>query len=97
MLKKICDLVFTIPAGSDIWPLTHFEPLIVGICLPLSRHLPWKLKGTPMLVQMEGVLRGLSTLDHRWGQTILRQLLQQARELESLHPSLVRSFLHTAG
>ncbi len=74
MLKKISDLVFTIPAGSDIWPLTHFEPLIVGICLPLSRHPPWKLKGTPMLVQVEGVLRGLSTLDHRWGQAILRQL-----------------------
>jgi hypothetical protein len=46
-----------------------------------------------MLVQVEGVLRGLSTLDHRWGQTILRQLLQQVRELESLHPSLVRSLL----
>jgi hypothetical protein len=49
LLNKICDLTFTIPIGSDLWDSPQFEPLLVGLYLPLSRHKPWKLRGTPLL------------------------------------------------
>jgi hypothetical protein len=42
-LGKVCTLCFTIPLGSDIWDLSNFEPLIVGVYLPLSRHKPGNL------------------------------------------------------
>jgi hypothetical protein len=42
-LGKNCDLVFTIPVGSDLWPHTQFEPLIVGLSFPLIRYKPWRL------------------------------------------------------
>jgi hypothetical protein len=43
LMLKICDLYFTVPVGADVWSLTQYEPLNVGLCLPLSRCLPWKL------------------------------------------------------
>jgi hypothetical protein len=53
-LNKICDLVFTLPIGNDLWTDSQFEPLIIGLSLPLSRHAPWKLRGTPLLDGLEG-------------------------------------------
>jgi hypothetical protein len=31
LLSKLCDIIFTVPLGSDIWPSSNFEPLIIGI------------------------------------------------------------------
>ena len=92
-LGKICDLIITVPIGTDIWPLSRFEPLLIGIAFPLSRHKPWRLRRTPMLESVEGVLRQLPVLDHRWGWRVLRELLVQARSLESMSESLVRPLL----
>jgi hypothetical protein len=46
LLGKICDLLFCVPLGCGFWLLTEFEPLIVGVSFGLSRHRPWKLRGT---------------------------------------------------
>jgi hypothetical protein len=67
LLGKICCLIFTVPIGSDIWSYSHFEPLIVGLYLPLSRHYPWNLRGAPFLDREEGLLRELSLSTPRWG------------------------------
>jgi hypothetical protein len=49
LLGKICDLVFTVPLGTEAWTHSNVEPLIVGIYFPLCRHEPWRLTGTPLL------------------------------------------------
>jgi hypothetical protein len=43
LLGKICCLLVTIHLGYNVWPNHHFEPLILGLYLPLSRHPPWNL------------------------------------------------------
>jgi len=63
MLNKICDLVFTIPLGTDIWSNLQCEPLVVGLSLPLCRHAPWRLKGSALLVGVERELHGLQQAD----------------------------------
>jgi hypothetical protein len=93
LLGKICDIVFTVPLGTDAWSHSNFEPLVVGIYFPLCRHEPWRLKGTPLLERAERALRDLSPAAPRWGRHILRELLVQARELDSMSPSLVRPLL----
>jgi hypothetical protein len=97
LLNKICCLVFTIPLDTDVWPVSHFEPLIAGIYLPLSKHYPWNLRRTPMLERVERLLRGLPPTHPRWGGLILRELLFQARSLESMSSSMVRELLQTPG
>jgi hypothetical protein len=96
LLNKICDLVFYIPVGTDLWPDSQFEPLIVGLSLPLSRHPPWKLRSTPMLDRVDRLLRGLPLSDCRWGRSILRELLKQARSLDSMQSSVVRPLLQAS-
>jgi hypothetical protein len=56
MLLKICDLYFTVPAGTDVWSFSQHEPLTIGLSIPLCRHAPWKLRGTPILVGVERML-----------------------------------------
>jgi hypothetical protein len=97
MLGKICNLVFTVPLGSDVWNHSQFEPLIVGLYLPLSRHKPWNLRNTLMLERVERMLREMPPTHPRWGRVVLRELLQQARSLESLPSSVVRSLLYPIG
>jgi len=96
-MSKICDLIFTVPIGSDIWIDSQFEPLVVGLCLPLSRHPPWRLKGTALLDRVERLLRDLPMSDPRWGGGVLRELLKRTRALEGMSTSLVREVLHSAG
>jgi hypothetical protein len=82
LFNKLFDLVFEVPAGTDVWSNSQFEPLIVGIYFPLSRHPPWRLKGTMMLDRVGRLLRGLPTTEVRWGWLVLQQLLEQVSTLE---------------
>ncbi len=84
LLYKICDLVFTVLVGSNCWPTTHFEPLLVGLSFPLCLHSPWRLRGTPLLV---------NSLISIGGGDILRQLLSQTQQLGTLSESMVRKVL----
>jgi hypothetical protein len=93
-LGKVCTLTFTIPLGSDNWDLSNFEPLIAGVYLPLSRHRPWNLRSTPMLERVERFLCEMPPSDPRWGRVVLRELLFQARSLETMPAGLVRSMLY---
>jgi len=97
LMSKICDLIFTVPTGTDIWIDSQYEPLVVGLSLPLSRHPPWQLKGTPLLDGVERALRDLPLSHHCWGRSILRELLQRTRALEGMSESLVRKVLHPVG
>jgi hypothetical protein len=44
VLGKIPDIVFTIPVGCDLWEAYQFEPVIIGVCLPLLSSSPWQIK-----------------------------------------------------
>jgi hypothetical protein len=94
ILGKMCDLVFTIPVGTDVWDLSQFEPLIVGISFPLIRHKPWRLRGTPMLESVERSLRALPQATHGWGRSLLRELLLCTRALDAMSEGMVRKMLH---
>jgi hypothetical protein len=95
LLGKICCLNFTVPLDSDIWNFSNYEPLVVGLYLPLSRHQPWNLRNTPFLDGVARNLRNLPPSDPGWGRLILCQLLFTSRSLESMHSSLVRTLLQT--
>jgi hypothetical protein len=95
LLGKICCLTFTVPIDSDVWNLSQFEPLIVGLYLPLSRHQPWSLKRTPLLDRVERMLSSLPPAHPRWGRLILREFLLQARTLESMPGSMVQHMLYS--
>jgi hypothetical protein len=94
LLGKICDLVFTIPLGAECWSFSQHEPLIVGLSLPLCRHPPWKLRGTPLIECVERKMRDLPPTAPGWGRLVLRELLKQTRSLDTLSPGLVQSVLH---
>jgi hypothetical protein len=94
VLGKICDLVFTIPLGVECWSLTQYEPLIAGLCFPLCRHPPWKLRGIPIMECVERKMWELPPTTPSWGRLVLRELLKQTRSLDAMPPGLVRSVLY---
>jgi hypothetical protein len=61
------NLFFTVPLGSDVWPASHHEPLLVDLYFPLSMNCPWRLRGTPFLDLVEGQLSSLPGSDFNWG------------------------------
>jgi hypothetical protein len=96
ILGKICDFVFTVPIGTDIWETSQFEPLIVGIAFPLCRYKPWRLRGTPLLESVERAMRELPKATDRWGGSILRELLHTTHALAAMPESMVRQVLYSS-
>lgn len=96
MLNKICDLVFVVLIGTEFWTNSQCEPLIFGLSLPLCRHAPWKLRGSSLLAGVERELYGLPASDFRRSRLVLRKLLKQARELDSMPASMVREMLQAS-
>ena len=97
MLGKVCDLVFTVPVGADIWGVSQYEPLIVGLSFPLIKHRPWRLRDTPMLARVAGLLRELPETSPQWGGHLLRELCLKTRTLDALPAGMVRHLLHPDG
>lgn len=76
LFHKFADFVVKLPVGSTHWPLGMHEPLFIGIALPYIRYHPWTLRGTPLLVDMEGQLRQMLSTGEGDGRHILRELLR---------------------
>ena len=72
LLYKLCDFVFHVQPGSRQWPSDMHEPLFIGISLPLLNRYPWTLRGTQLLVELEGQLCKVQG----WGKGDRRDLLQ---------------------
>ena len=92
-LGKICDTVFTVPLGTTFWDSSQFEPLLIGIYIPLLPHRPWRFRRTKYLERMERLLSELPATDLDWGRNLLRQLLVDARQLGTMPSGLVWDML----
>jgi hypothetical protein len=93
-VAKLSDFRFHLDAGFDHWGKERHEPLLIFVCLPLSCHRPWKLRGCRFVGQAEGKLCQLSGGPEGRVRRVLRQLLIKARKLESLPEGVVRGMLH---
>jgi hypothetical protein len=95
-VSKMSDCYVTLTAGFEYWGRMQHEPLLIYFCLPLSRHQPWKLRGTRLLAQADRKLREVQQACHGRTRCLLRQLLIRTRRLESMSESLVRPLLRCA-
>jgi hypothetical protein len=90
---RLADFSMELGAGSPTWPKGRHEPVLIFVCLPLSVHRPWKLRGTKFLVEYEGKLRLLHKADSKGRGRILRQLLLKASRMEGMSESMVQRVL----
>ncbi len=79
------------------WPDGMHEPLFLGISLPFIRFNPWTLRGTPLLVEMEGNVRTVlgSGEGDRWD--ILHKLLQVPGRLLGVLEGVAQGVLRMPG
>jgi hypothetical protein len=98
LVLKEADFVFEVPVGTaGVWEKNMHEPLLIAVCLPFLEHSPWKIGGTPRILELGRQLRGVwkdPTGDPR---VILRKLLNIPRRLSGVSAELVRRVLHSAG
>jgi hypothetical protein len=47
-LMKVCDVIFVIPVGCDVWPSSMHEPVVIGLICPLLSSSPWQVRETPL-------------------------------------------------
>ena len=66
-LSKVADAMFTIPVGCSVWPDNMHEPIVVALICPLLSCRPWRVRGSPWMVEFEGSMRGL------WGSDLKTQ------------------------
>jgi hypothetical protein len=59
LFHKAVDLSFVVDAGISFWPSNMYEPLFVGVVFPFTftRHRPWCLKRSPLMVEVGRELR----------------------------------------
>jgi hypothetical protein len=49
---RVGTFSFAIPSAIAVWKKGQHEPLICIVCLPLSCHRPWSLRGTKLVGDM---------------------------------------------
>jgi hypothetical protein len=93
-LYKAADFVFEVPVGSEVWPSSMHEPLLIGILFPFIRVKPWQLQGCPKMYavgrQLHQVFKA-STVD---ASNLLREFWTCCIDLEGLPEPLVRKLLY---
>ena len=93
LFHKFADFVVKLPPGSTHWPACMHEPLFIGISLPFIRYNPWSLRGTPLLMDMEGQLRQVLGAGEGDGRHLLCKLLRIPRRISSLSEDMARGVL----
>jgi hypothetical protein len=91
------DFVFEVPVGSRFWGKEMHEPLLIIVCLPFTKHSPWKLGGSPRLLELARQLRRLWEEPDGDPGFILRKLLKLSGRLSTMPAKLVQQMLHTSG
>ena len=88
------DAWFILWPGSA-WPLSNFEPLIVGISFPMSRERPWLVRQRKEeMVEAGRALCKLSRTCHVLVGNYLRKLWLRPRDCKYMQGGLVRGVLH---
>jgi hypothetical protein len=90
---RVGTFSFTIPSATAVWKKGQHEPVICIVCLPLSCHRPWSLRGTKLVGDMERILRGMQSFNTSRTGSLLRKFLEPARALESMPSGMVRHLL----
>ena len=83
-LYKSADLIFTIPAGSVVWPHDMHESLIVAVYFPYLHRAPWELRGTDLLVELAGTLQRVLKKSSISGGDILSKFCLFTRRMDCL-------------
>jgi hypothetical protein len=92
-LLKACTFYFYVPACFDIWDKSQHEPLMIAVCLPLSKHRPWNLQATQHVGELERSLRPVQQFHPHRSRNLLRQFLLTTRKLETMPRSMVCKML----
>jgi hypothetical protein len=85
-LSRGTDFYFKID-WTELWPLTtHFEPVLIFVCLPYVSHRPNFVRVNQLLDRFRGTMLkdSLSEISPRGRRDFLRQLLVDSRKLCSL-------------
>jgi hypothetical protein len=73
-LRKVSDLVFTIPVGGLMWPDSLHEPLVFALTCPLLAYSPWRVRRSERLVGGQGIMPKLWSKDWQVEGDLLRKL-----------------------
>jgi hypothetical protein len=87
------DIVLDVRVGTACWPLSMFEPLIIGIVLPFIKSPPWQLRSTPKMLKLGRELRHVWAGEEMDARDLLRQLLLDYQRIRTMPPDVVRQVL----
>jgi hypothetical protein len=73
-LRKVLDLVVTIPVGGLLWLESLHEPLVFGLTCPLLAYSPWRVRETERLVRGQRFLPSVWSQDWQVEGNLLREL-----------------------
>ena len=97
LFHKFSDFIVKLPPHMTYWPDGMHKPLFIGISLPFIRYPPWSLRGTLLLVEMEGGVRKVLSSSEGDGRDILRKLLRVPGRVSGVSEGVARGLLRMPG
>jgi hypothetical protein len=73
-LRKVSDLVVTVPVGGKLWPSHLHKPLVIALTCPLLSYSRWKVKQTKQWVGGQYPMPKVWSEDWKTEGNILREL-----------------------
>lgn len=92
-LRKVADVLITVPVGCSVWPRRMHESLTLAIVCPLLNRCPWQLRNTKLAVDLEGQLSGVWSPNCVEQGNMLREFWHRSVTLDTMSGSLARRLL----
>jgi hypothetical protein len=93
-LMKVADVVFVVPVGSDVWPSSMHEPLVIALICPLLSSSPWQIKHSCLPDRLKAALPKVWSSGGSLERNSVRKFWQSAGAWDSrVQRCLARSML----
>jgi hypothetical protein len=77
-LLKISDAMFTLKAGTPLWPQEMLEPVTVCLISPLLSSSPWTMHRTEWLVERQDFMQEMLRSNSKAGRDCLREFWHES-------------------
>jgi hypothetical protein len=89
-LRKVSDVMFSVPQGTSVWPQSMHEPVTVALICPLLLSRPWQVRDTPIVARLGESLRDVWSASLARERGSLREFWEATEEWDNLSRNVAR-------
>jgi hypothetical protein len=91
-LRKVSDVMFSVPQGTSVWPQSMHEPVTVALICRLLHSRPWQVRDTPLVARLKESLPVVWSASLSRERSVLCKFWDATKKWDSLSGDVARKY-----